>query len=468
MNTEEGDSGPRVAVLNIVGLCQRHLGKNMPKLAAYARADGRKEQLIRPVLPALTCSAQATYLTGKAPSDHGIVGNGWYDRDLQEHHFWKQSNHLVKGEKIWESVKRKRKNFRCANLFWWYNMHSSVDFSITPRPLYASDGNKIFDIHSQPMGIREEIKRELGEFPFPSFWGPRAGFESSRWIADSAQWIEQKHAPELSLVYLPHLDYDLQRYGPNDSRIEPALQQIDTLAGELIDFYSKQGVQVVILSEYGITETNNVVYPNRVFRHQGWLSLKQEFNGETLDCGGSRVFALTDHQICHVYLQDRSESFRNKVLHILESMDGVGQILEGETRIQAGLNHERAGDFVLLAKEDAWFAYYYWEDDNQAPEFARCIDIHRKYGYDPAELFIDPNISFPSLRVASKLVAKKLGFRIHMDIIPLDPTLVQGSHGIIPQDPIDWPLIFGPGIQSKEDSFESTEVHTLLKNLLSG
>lgn len=466
MNPTEGDQGPRVAILNVVGLCRRHLGSNTPNLTEHARSNFRKEQVIRPVLPALTCSAQATYLTGKSPTDHGIVGNGWYDRQLQEHHFWKQSNHLVKGEKLWENIRRKRKDFRCANLFWWYNMYSTVDYSITPRPLYSSDGNKIFDVHSQPMNIRDEIKKELGDFPFPSFWGPRAGIESSRWIAESARWIEEKYAPELSLVYLPHLDYDLQRFGPHDPRIKSALEQIDSVAGELIKFFNNHGVEVVVLSEYGITQAKRVIYPNRIFRHQGWLSIKEEFGGETLDCGGSQVFALPDHQVCHVYLGDNDESFRKKVLSCLESMEGVEKVLHGKSRAEAGLSHERAGDFVILAQEDAWFAYYYWTEDTRAPEFAKCVDIHRKYGYDPAELFIDPTISFPSLRAARKLLAKKLGFRMRMDLIPLDPHLVKGTHGSIPQDPIDWPLIFGPGIQSGENSVEAEQVHSILENLL--
>ena len=454
-------SGPRVAIINIVGLCGRLLGESTPKLSRFARQSGRKESIIRPVVPAVTCTAQSTYLTGKLPTEHGIVGNGWYDRNLHEHHFWKQSNQLVESEKIWDTLREDRPGFTCANLFWWYNMYSSVDYSITPRPLYRSDGLKIFDIHSQPLSIRDAIKKDLGEFPFPSFWGPMAGIASSKWIADAAKWMERKQQPDLHLIYLPHLDYDLQRYGPDDLRCKQALKEIDELAGSLIEFLSDRRVHCIVLSEYGITAVNRVIYPNRALRHQGWLNIKEEFGLDTLDSGGSRAFALTDHQVAHVYLQDKTSSFSAKVRVCLESLDGVATVLEGKSRSQAGLDHPRAGDLIVLANEDAWFSYYFWEDDGKAPEFARCIDIHRKHGYDPAELFVDPSITLPKLQAARKLIAKKMGFRIHMDLIPLDPSLVGGSHGIMPKDQADWPVVFGNDIPESE-VLEATEIHDLI------
>ena len=223
--------GPRAAILNVVGLCNRHLGEHTPRLTDFSAKTTGKPLLIKPVMPALTCSAQATYLTGSLPSEHGIVGNGWYDRTLNEHHFWKQSNRLVGGPKIWEKLRAERPGFRTANLFWWFNMYSSVDYSITPRPLYRSDGLKTFGVHAHPLEIREEVKRDLGPFPFHSFWGPKAGIESSQWIAESAKWTEDRHEPDLSLVYLPHLDYDLQKFGPEDPRIpKPFGQSIKSSA----------------------------------------------------------------------------------------------------------------------------------------------------------------------------------------------------------------------------------------------
>ena len=180
--------------------------------------------------PRVTCTAQSSIITGTPPARHGIVGNGWYDRESAEVRFWKQSNHLVRGEKLWDKLRREIPGFTCAKLFWWYNMHSSADFSITPRPLYPADGRKVFDVHTQPMGMRDELKRDLGEFPFPAFWGPAAGIASSEWIAASAKWVEEKHSPTLSLVYLPHLDYPLQKDGPLAPNIPAELAKIDRVA----------------------------------------------------------------------------------------------------------------------------------------------------------------------------------------------------------------------------------------------
>ena len=458
--SESGRSdGPRVAVLNVVGLCNRLLGKHTPRIRAFAEKTTGKPRLIKPVLPALTCSAQATYLTGTLPAKHGIVGNGWYDHTLNEHHFWKQSNRLIGGKKLWEKLRQDRPEFRTANLFWWFNMYSSVDYSITPRPLYRSDGLKTFDVHAHPLSIRDEVKADIGPFPFHSFWGPKAGVDSSKWIAESAKWTETRYAADLSLVYLPHLDYDLQRYGPEDPRIPDALREIDQIVGDLIDFYEKKGMGIVILSEYGITKASKVIFPNRIFRQNGWLSVKDELGLEYLDCGGSQAFALTDHQVAHVYLNRKDEAFRNKVRSALEKTDGISSVLTGDSRKNAGLDHERAGDLIAISDENAWFAYYHWEEDRLAPDFARCVDVHRKYGYDPTELFVDPQISFPMLKVVRKLIGKKLGFRTHMDLIPLDPSLVKGSHGCVPTDNLDWPVLFGHGLEGKDRVLEADEVH---------
>ncbi len=467
MPSSAQDGNTRAAILNVVGLTPRHLGEHTPHLRAFAEREGNAQVAIEPVLPAVTCTAQATYLTGKSPSGHGIVANGWYDRTLNEHHFWKQSNHLVNGEKLWDTLRRERPDLTCSKLFWWFNMYSTVDFSITPRPLYRSDGLKTFDVHSHPLAIRNEIKSELGEFPFPAFWGPRAGIASSEWIAASAKWMEGKHSPDLSLIYLPHLDYDLQRLGPNHPDIAKELQAIDKVVGDLIAFLEKRGVKVVILSEYGITEAKRVAYPNRAFRTKGWLNVKDELGLEYLDCGASRAFAITDHQIAHVYLNDDSPAFAREVHTVLEGLEGVDCVLDRDARKGAGLDHERAGDLIAIAEEDAWFAYYHWEQDAKAPDFARCVDVHRKYGYDPVELFVDSAIPLPSAKAALRLLQKKLGFRTFFDLIPLDATLVKGTHGAMPADKTDWPLLLGPIPDAPNEPVPATGIRNLLLGVCS-
>ena len=446
----------RTAVLNVVGLTRSLLGR-MPHLSAFASAG--RQATIRPAFPAVTCTAQATYLTGLVPAEHGIVGNGWYDRELSEIHFWKQSNHLVSGQKIWEELRARDPAFTCAQLFWWFNMHAAVDLAITPRPLYPADGRKVFDIHTTPLSLRAEIKKELGDFPFPHFWGPGAGIQSSQWIADAARWIEQRHQPTLQLVYLPHLDYNLQRLGPHDPRIAVDLRDIDVLAGDLIDFLRARDVQVVVLSEYGITEVDAPVHLNRLFRRRGWLSIKDELGLETLDCGGSRAFAVADHQIAHIYVNDAD--IENDVRAALEAEPGVERVLDRAAQAQAGLRHRRAGDFIAIARERSWFTYYFWLDDAVAPDFARTIDIHRKAGYDPAELFLDPGLRGAQLRVAAHLLRKKIGLRSLLQVIPLDASLVRGSHGRCPKDNHDWPILLlgSKGGDSLPPIIDACDVH---------
>jgi len=426
----------RSVVLNIVGLTDRHIGDYTPNIASFSQ--DRSKYNVKPAFPALTCTAQATYLTGKDVKDHGIVANGWYDRDLAEHQFWKQSNHLVKGPKVWDLLKEKYPSFTCAKIFWWYNMYSSVDYSITPRPIYPSDGSKVFDVYTKPMGMREEIKSDLGAFPFKNFWGPMSGIKSSQWIAESAKWIEEKHSPTLSLVYLPHLDYCMQKDGPNASIINSELLKIDEVFKDLYDFYSDKNVNVTILSEYGITPVDRPIHLNRIFREKGWITIKDELGLEILDLGASKVFAIADHQVAHVYVNDIS--LINKVRDLLLSIDGVQDVLSGKDMDSLSLNHSRVGDFIVTSDERSWFTYYYWNDDKLAPDFARCVDIHRKPGYDPVELFFDPSINFKNLKLAFKMMKKKLGFRNLMNVIPIDASLVKGSHGRIPEDRLDWPV----------------------------
>ncbi|MBK7999645.1 MAG: alkaline phosphatase family protein [Verrucomicrobia bacterium] len=463
----------RTAVINVVGLTESLLGASTPYLNAFLKRGNLSH--IAPVIPAVTCTAQSTYVTGRMPGDHGAVANGWYNREMAEVQFWKQSNHLVEGPKIWDELRQAAPGFTCAKLFWWYNMYSTADWSITPRPMYPADGRKVFDIYTHPMPLRHEIKKDLGEFPFPTFWGPAAGIKSpqggpdaaSRWIANSAKWIEDKHRPTLSLVYLPHLDYNLQRLGPKHPDIQADLRAIDEIVGDLIRHFDQRGVKTMVLSEYGITSVDTPVHLNRVLREKGWITIKDELGLELLDCGASRAFAVADHQVAHVYLND--PSIESAVRALIEKQPGVARVLGAAEKATMGIDHARSGDLVVLAKENAWFTYYYWLDDARAPDFARCVDIHRKPGYDPVELFLDPTLSVPKLKIAWRLLKKKLGFRMLMDLIPLDATLVKGSHGIIPASRGDYPvLIADGGLTSTSEPIAPTEVYQMIKRSVLG
>ena len=500
----------RLAVINVVGLTESLIGEHTPRIAEF-RKRGALATIV-PAFPAVTCTAQSNYLTGTTSSQHGIVGNGWFNRELAEVQFWKQSNRLVQSPKLWDMHQAPNPDpraktptpFASANCFWWFNMYSSVDYSITPRPVYPADGRKIFDIYSWPYSIRTEIKRDLGEFPFFGFWGPAAGVDTpqgkadaaSRWIAESAKWIENKYSPALNLVYLPHLDYNLQRNGPfvvgdevtslhsstpnselrtpnwsepphvGSYKINPAiirdLHEIDALVGGLIQFFSLRGVQVVLLSEYGITNVDTPVHLNRLFRRHGWLAIKEELGLEILDAGASKVFAVADHQVAHIYLND--VSLEKSVRELLQKTGGVESVLGRMEKIAAGVDHPRAGDLIAVATENAWFTYYYWFDDARAPDFARTVDIHRKPGYDPVELFLDPKIPLPKLKIAWRLLQKKLGLRMLMDVVPLDASLVKGSHGRRPADKEDWPVCITerPELLGAKQ-IESTDVFQILR-----
>ncbi len=469
----------RLAVINVVGLTEALIGEHTLRIAEFRKRGAFAH--IKPAFPAVTCTAQSNYLTGMQPAQHGIVGNGWYNRELAETHFWKQSNHVVHGEKIWDELRTRIPNFTSANCFWWFNMFSSVDYSITPRPMYPADGRKFFDIYPQPGPIRHEIQRDLGKFPFFGFWGPAAGIDSpqgksdcvSRWIAESAKWIENKYSPTLNLIYLPHLDYNLQRHGPYDSagnlnpKIHRDLQEIDAIVGDLIGSLGKRGVDVVLLSEYGITNVDRPIHLNRLFREMGgpWIAVRDELDLELLNPGASDVFAVADHQVAHIYLNN--PSLTTKVRDFVEKYTGA-TVLGVKEKAEAGIDHPRAGDLIAIAPENAWFTYYYWLDNACAPDFARTVDIHRKPGYDPVELFLDPKIPLPKLKIAWRLLQKKLGFRMLMDVIPLDATLVKGSHGRRPADKKDWPVInTGQRELLGAKEIESTDVyHALLRQVL--
>jgi predicted AlkP superfamily pyrophosphatase or phosphodiesterase len=445
-------------VLCVVGLTPALL-RHAPALRAFGAAGAMRP--LRTVTPAVTCTVQSTFVTGSLPSEHGIVGNGWYFKDLAQVWLWRQSNRLVQGEKIWETARRRDPAFTCAKLFWWYNMYASVDISVTPRPMYTADGRKIPDVYTEPAALREELQHELGTFPLFEFWGPRAGIASSRWIARSAEIVMQKKRPTLTLVYLPHLDYDLQKYGPAGPQAEAAVRAVDSLCGELIESAEKRGQRVVVLSEYGIVGVAGAVHPNRILREAGLLRVRVELGREQLDPGASDAFAVSDHQLAHVYVKDPARV--EEVRALLARVDGIASVLTREEQRGIGLAHERSGELVLLAAPDRWFSYYFWLADERAPDYARTVDIHSKPGYDPVELFVDPALAFPRLSVASKLARRKLGFRTLLDVIPLDTSLVKGSHGLVTADVDAGPVFLSNAPELvPEGSVEATDVASLL------
>ncbi len=406
----------KVCVINVVGLTPELL-----EFAPNIRQLGVANPWTAPY-PAVTCTSQATMLTGLPPSQHGIVGNGWYFRETAEIRFWQQSNSLIQHQGlVYDGIET-------AKLFWWFNQHASVRWSVTPKPHYGCDGSKVFDVLDQT-GC--SLTKRLGPFPFFSFWGPNAGLPASDWIAKATALVLKKNAPELTLTYVPHLDYDFQRLAAPDRE---RIAEVDRCAAIVIDAAQSIGAIPIVVSEYGLVPVRKSVSINRAFRKAGWLAVRNGPFGEVLLPGDSKAFAVADHQVAHVYVPE--PSMLEEVRSLVQSLDGVASVVHPS---QLELAHPRSGEWIVLADEDAWFNYYYWLDDALAPDFARTVDIHRKPGYDPVELFMTSKV-----RAMLRLAQKKLGFRYKMDVIPLDTGLVHGSHGLRPAAQ-KGPLIIGPG-----------------------
>ena len=427
-------------VILVVGLSPNLVCEYTPNLRNFVRRGAMRP--LKPVTPAVTCTVQSTLATGLTPAGHGAVANGWYFRDLSEVWLWRQSNRLIGGEKIWEAGKAKNPDFTCAKMFWWYNMYASADWGATPRPQYPADGRKIPDHYAYPSALRDELNAKLGMFPLFRFWGPATDITSSDWIARATMHVMETRDPTLALCYLPHLDYNLQRLGPDlaHPRLQKDLQEIDGVCDELIEAAERQGRDVIVVSEYGITEVTDAVHINRALREAGFLALRVENGRELLDAGESMAFAVADHQHAHVYV--KQDALINEVRDVLSSLEGVEQVLDAEGKREHGLDHPRSGELIAVARSDRWFSYYYWLDDERAPDFARTVDIHRKPGYDPVELFIDSRIPWPPLKVGAHVLRQKLGLRSLLEVVSLEETArVRGSHGRLTDDPGEGPLV---------------------------
>ncbi|MGW6415920.1 alkaline phosphatase family protein [Streptomyces sp. NPDC055055] len=447
-------------VLDVVGLTPRLLA-HMPNLRSLA-ADGSHAPLTT-VLPAVTCTAQTTFLTGTLPSEHGVVANGWYFRELGDVLLWRQHNGLVAGDRLWDAARRTWPDYTVANICWWYAMGADTDITVTPRPVYYSDGRKEPDCYTRPPALHDELTRNFGTFPLFRFWGPGADLVSSRWIADATRYVMRTRRPDLTLCYLPHLDYDLQRYGPDDPRAHRAAAELDTVIAPLLDDARREGRTVVTLSEYGITPVSRPVDINRALRRAGLLEVYTQDGMEYLDTGASRAFAVADHQLAHVYVRRTQDVAATR--EALTGLAGVEQILDDEGKKSHGLDHPRSGELVAVAERDAWFTYYYWLDDARAPDFARLVEIHRKPGYDPAELFMDPESPFVRLKAAGAVARKKLGLRYRLAVVPLDPSPVRGSHGRLPSDDDEAPLVLCSAPGAVNGRVAATEVKSLLLRL---
>lgn len=448
----------KLLVADVVGLTPDLL-QHMPRLQRLAEKGS--SAVLDPVLPAVTCSVQSTFLTGLTPAEHGIVGNGWYFRDLGEVHLWRQHNRLVGGEKVWETIRRQVPDYTVANVCWWYAMGATTDWTVTPRPIYYADGKKAPDCYTRPPELHDELVDELGDFPLFQYWGPTASLRSTEWIVGAARRLLPR--ADLTLAYLPHLDYDLQRFGPDSAQARRAAHDVDAALAPLLDDAELMDACVVVLSEYGITRADTPVDINRALRSAGLLNVHTQDGMEYLDPWTSRAFAVADHQVAHVYVADPADLAQ--VSRLCAGLRGVAEVLDRSGQAAVGLDHERAGELVLVAEPTAWFTYYYWEDDDRAPDFARGVEIHRKPGYDPAELFFDPKDRLVKARAALTLARKAAGLRYSMKVVPLDPSPVRGTHGRLPARDEEGPMVICDRPDVLGSRLAATQVRDLLLDL---
>ncbi len=397
-----------VILLNVVGLAPGHLNQPdlLPNIARLAQHGWSCP--MKPTFPAVTCSMQTTLLSGKTPAEHGIIANGFYDRSTHEVKFWEQADALVETPRIWETLRQKHPQAKTAVLFWQHSMFCSADIVVTPRPLHLDSG-MVQWCYSKPVGYYEELVRQIGPFKLQHYWGPLAGLASSQWIARAALHTWHHHAPELMLVYLPHLDYASQKYGPDAPQTQTALREIDAVVGELLDACSNKAA-ILVCSEYSLSPVTRPVYPNRILREAGLLQVREINGKEYLDFELSDAFAMVDHQVAHLFCKPHARDDARQALAARHPIDFVT------------IDHARAGEIIAVAPRDEWFAYYWWDDWTKAPEFAFTVDIHRKPGYDPCELWFDWRRMARTFKPATAI----------------DPQLVKGSHGRVDQDPETW------------------------------
>lgn len=395
-----------VVLVSLPGLRSQDLAA-MPRLSALVQ-HGSQRALV-PSFPAMTCPVQANLTTGVGPEQHGVVANGFYYRDKGEVEMWTAWNECIQVPQIWELLHKHDPALTSAV---WFPLHSKgakANYICTPAPIHNPDGSESLWCYTVPTAMYGELRDTFGHFPLMNFWGPLANIKSTDWIVDSLVHAATKHRPRFSYVYLPHLDYAAQKDGPDSPRAMASLGELDAAFGRLFDGFAAAGMEDVtwlIAGEYTINAVNAVSYPNRLLREAGLLQLDVDAEGrETLNPGGSRAWALVDHQVAHVYVKNANEIAA--VAEILRRDPQIEQVLVGDQRASVGLDHPRSGEIVLISRPEAWFAYYWWLDDAKAPPFARTVDIHRKPGYDPVELFIE-------------MPAKQ---------IPLNANLVKGSHG---------------------------------------
>ena len=389
--------------LTVPGLRRQDLAA-MPNLRSLF-ADSTEALSLSHSFPAVTWPAQATMLTGKTANQHGVVANGFYWRDKQKVEMWTAWNEVIHQPQLWDSLKTQ--GISTAAWFPMLSKGCNADYVCMPAPIHQPDGSEDLWCYTKPQDFYGALLEKLDHFPLKHFWGPLANINSTQWIADSAVMAAETFKPQFFYIYLPHLDYAAQKFGPDSEQAVQAVKELDSVIGLMAQQMKATYTDLdwIVASEYEITAVDHVTYPNRLLRSEGLLQVEEKEDREYLDITTSHAWALVDHQFSHIFVRDRNEETIKKIVDLFKGTDGIEQVLTGSAR--GHLDHPRSGDVILASTANSWQAYYWWEDDQKAPDFATTVDIHQKPGYDPVELFFD----FEKMQV------------------PLDASLIKGSHG---------------------------------------
>lgn len=430
----------KLLVLNVVGLTKSSIKScSLPNISRILSSV--------PVLsmntsfPAVTCSVQATLTSGYPPSEHGIVSNGIYDRQTHQVSFWEQYSSLVERPRIWDLMKQHDPRLKVAVLFWQNSLYANADIIVTPKPIHL-DNQMIMWCYSKPVGFYEEIAEKQGEFDLKSYWGPLSSIKSSQWIAGAAIHTIVRHKPDLVLVYLPHLDYSAQKNGPESEEFRKSTLELDGMIGDILAALEENNAkeyEIALVSEYGFNTVNHSVSPNLLLRQSGLLSVRKIKEKEYIDYEHSKAFAMADHQVTHLFIKP---GYEDDVKSGMRNHEGIAQTLDRKMQKSLKIDHARSGELILCSQKHSWFNYHWWEEEKFAPDFTFNVDIHRKPGYDPLELFMD----FKTRTI------------LH------DTTLVKGSHGIIGDDPDSLPIFATSIPVSSSGTADATRIAPTILN----
>ncbi len=422
--------------LTIPGLRRSDL-KSMTCLSSRFGKAERTELLHS--FPSVTWPAQANMLTGKLPNDHGVVANGFYWRERCEVEMWTAWNEVIEQPQIWDVLKKRNPELQTAAWFPMLSKGCGADYVCMPAPIHQPDGSEDMWCYTKPQPYYGELLEQFGQFPLHHFWGPMANIKSSQWIADSAAAAAKKFNPDFFYIYFPHLDYQAQKFGPNSPQATESVRELDRLLESFIQQIEANALTPIdwmIASEYVISEVDHVTYPNRILREAGLLKTNLVDGRESIDFQNTTAWCLVDHQFSHIFVRNRDATTIAEATQLFENVEGIQTAVAGTDRGGFNLDHPRSGDVVLVSEPNSWQAYYWWLDDALAPEFATTVDIHRKPGYDPVEMLMD----------------------MKTRTVPLDATLIKGSHGI----PLEPGILLTSGPPVESPSIRDTGIFDLI------